>query len=812
MQGAGPSTHFFSLRWTVIIFLSLILVLVNSTLAYLNYTQSSLQYDAELVNVRAIQTRQIKALLKNGYTALSQISTFIPLIGHSNNSDTFENRFRDMLDQSGTLLDIEWGIQSLYLFSKDRELLLKWPDIPGLDSDFPSDIILNKTHTSEDLICADDCLQFVASPILEAGDTIGYLLLGRSIATPIITFNKLTQSEIVIVSPASGDVAETAASFRKLDNWGKSISVITNPGKSHSIIKLLEKTVSLQDLAYQSHQLNVDNEWYDVYRVDIGSDEIHFFIINTITENKRRIATAAFNSILIGLIGLILTEGLLLFMLGKPVSRLTNLAASLPLLVEGQYQQLREKLQLDRTSKRFINEIDITLDATIELANRLESLQVARQQAEQDLTWLADHDTLTELINRRRFQLDFEGILKQAKRYQHHGALLFIDLDAFKEINDLSGHVAGDKLLRQMADAMRQMVRNTDLLARLGGDEFAIVVPESNESQAMELAEKVCNMMSQVNVSTESFTHSASVSIGIALFPEHGETVPELMANADMSMYQSKKTGPGQSHLFSINEQAREKLNQRLVIKDLIIDALEHDLFELQYQPIIHVKTSQIKYYEALIRIRNRNGQLVYPDAFIPMAEQTGMIRKIDQWIIAHAIKILLEQPEIALSINLSSFALTDEAIVDMLAHELDQSGVQPSRLMLEVTESGVIDDINTAVSIMQKFRSIGCKFALDDFGTGFASYNHLKMLPVDIIKIDGCFIKNIESSVEDRLFVKSITEISGGMNMQIVAEYVENGAILDILSEIGVQYAQGYHIGKPAALGAQIFQDVKNA
>lgn len=811
-QGAGQPAKFFSLRWTVIIFLSLILVLVNSTLAYLNYTQSSQQYDAELVNVRAIQTRQIKALLKNGYTALSQISTFIPLIGDSKSSETFENRFREMLDQSGTLLDIEWGIQSLYLFSKDRELLLKWPDIPGLDTDYPSDIILNKTHTSEDLICIADCLQFVASPILEAGDTIGYLLLGRSIASPIITFNKLTDSEIVIVSPASGEMAETTSSFRKLDYWDKYLSVITNPEKSYPIMKLFEKTVSLQDLAYQSHQLKVNNEWYDLYRVDIGSGDVHFFIINTITENKRQITAAALNSTLIGFIGLVLTEGLLLFMLGKPVSRLKNLAANLPLLVEGRYQQLREKLQLDRTSKQFINEIDITLDATIELANRLESLQIARQQAEQDLTWLADHDTLTKLINRRRFQLDFEGILKQAKRYRHKGALLFIDLDAFKEINDLSGHVAGDKLLQQMADTMRKMVRSTDLLARLGGDEFAIVVPESTESQALDLAEKVCKKMSQVSVSTDSFTHSASVSIGIALFPEHGETVPELMANADMAMYQSKEIRPGHSHLFSINEQAREILNQRLVIKDLVIDALEHDLFELQYQPIINVKTSQIKYYEALIRIRNRNGQLVYPDAFIPMAEQTGLIRKIDQWIIDHSIKVLLNQPEIALSINLSSFALTDEVIVDMLAQKLGESGVEPSRLMLEVTESGVIDDINTAVSIMQKFRSIGCKFALDDFGTGFASYNHLKMLPVDIIKIDGCFIKNIENSVEDRLFVKSITEISGGMKMQIVAEYVENGAILEILNEIGVQYGQGYHIGKPAELGAKILQDVKQA
>lgn len=181
------------------------------------------------------------------------------------------------------------------------------------------------------------------------------------------------------------------------------------------------------------------------------------------------------------------------------------------------------------------------------------------------------------------------------------------------------------------------------------------------------------------------------------------------------------------------------------------------------------------------------------------------MIRKIDQWVVEQAIKVLLKQPEIALSINLSSHALVDDIMLETIAEQISRSGINPSRLLLEVTESDIIHNINTAVIIMQKIRSIGCKFALDDFGTGFASYNHLKMLPVDIIKIDGCFIKNIEASREDRLFVKSITEIGGSMNMKIVAEYVENGSILEILSEIGVQYAQGSYLGKPAALDAQI-------
>lgn len=805
----STTTRFLSLRWTIIIFLSLILLLVNSTLAYLNYRQSTLQYETELENVRTIQTRQVKELLKHGYTELSRISTFIPLIGETKSGESVEKSFREMLNHYGTLLDIEWDIQVLHLFSDEGDFLLSWPDISATEPDLLPHIFLNKTHISEALICGSDCLQSVTSPILKAGETIGYLQIGRSIATPIITFHQLTKSEIVILSPTIGANTAETSPLRYMNSWDKHIRVITHPEMSYPIVKQLESSVPLEGLLSQPQQLNIKDEWYDLYRVDIGSDDIYFIIINKITENKQQITEAAFNSILIGILGLFLTEILLIFMLNKPVSRLRNLAANLPLLVEGEYQQLRDKLQSDRKPKRFINEIDITLDATTELADRLESLQISRQQAEKNLAWLADHDTLTKLINRRRFQSDFAHTINQAERYQHQSALLFLDLDAFKEINDLSGHLVGDRLLRQIADTMRQIVRSTDLLARLGGDEFAIVIPESTEDQAIELADKICKVISQVSIFTETLTHYASVSIGIALFPEHGLTVPELMANADMAMYQSKKSHPGQSHLFSINEQAREKLNQRLVIKDLIVDALEYNLFELQYQPIIEVKTRQIKYYEALIRIRHKDGRLTYPDSFITVAENTGMIQSIDQWIIEQAVKVLSKQSEIAISVNLSSHALADENVVDFLAGKISRSGIDPSRLLFEVTESGVIHNINIAISIMQKIRSIGCKFALDDFGTGFASYNHLKMLPVDIIKIDGCFIKNIETSPQDRLFVKSITEIGGSMNMQIVAEYVENETILEILSELGVQYAQGYHLGKPAALDTYLESNI---
>ncbi len=338
-------------------------------------------------------------------------------------------------------------------------MLLSWPDITGIKAELPTNIEIGKTLISKKLSCKPECLQFVASPILEKGETIAHLLISRPITEPIITFNQLTESEIVILSSIKYEEAQASSSLKYLSKWDKFISAITHPEITYIIIKQLENSVSLQSLLKNPHQENIENEWYELYRSAIRLDDIYVFVINRITDNKKQITAAAFNSILIGFSGLVLSEALLIFMLGGPVSRLVNLARNLPLLVEGEYQLLRDKLQHDQNPKKFANEIDITLDAATDLA---------RIKAEQDLIWLADHDTLTELINRRRFQSDFEAILNQAKRYQHLGALLFIDLDAFKEINDLSGHLAGDNLLRKVSDAMRELVRKTDLLARLG--------------------------------------------------------------------------------------------------------------------------------------------------------------------------------------------------------------------------------------------------------------------------------------------------------------------------------------------------------
>ncbi|MCP4995800.1 MAG: EAL domain-containing protein [Gammaproteobacteria bacterium] len=425
-----------------------------------------------------------------------------------------------------------------------------------------------------------------------------------------------------------------------------------------------------------------------------------------------------------------------------------------------------------------------------------------REDAEKRLIWLADHDPLTELHNRRRFESEFQQILRLSERYKHNGALLFLDLDHFKNINDTSGHQAGDALIRVAAENLKQVVRNTDLLARLGGDEFGIVLPESDLDVAIHIAEKIHDQLGDLLLPVEGYSHRVSVSIGITLFPQDGIDANELMANADLAMYQAKDRGRSCHHVFSINEKAREQLDSRVRWKEKIEQALVENRFVLQYQPIMSIKGQDISHFEVLVRMRELDGSLEYPGRFIPVAEQSGQIHAIDRYVLSSAIKQLGEfqktSSDIHFSVNFSGKMFSDPDYLPMLKKLLLAHEVDPSHLIFEITETAALSDIASAARLMGEIKALGCKMALDDFGVGFSSFFYLKNLPVDYVKIDGSFIRQLPTSSEDRLFVRALVEVAKGLGKQTIAEFVENDATLYLLEEIGVDYAQGFYVGKP--------------
>jgi len=430
----------------------------------------------------------------------------------------------------------------------------------------------------------------------------------------------------------------------------------------------------------------------------------------------------------------------------------------------------------------------------------------ARKAAENDLAWMADHDSLTELFNRRRFQKEFEHILKRSRRNQRPGALIFFDIDQFKLINDTSGHPAGDRLLCEVANRLSNGLRDVDVVARLGGDEFAVLVEEMSFEDTITLTQKICKLIGDIEVDLDESSHKITVSLGIALFPEHGDTVDELLTNVDLAMYKAKAKANGRSnwHVYSADTLDKYEMRNRMDWKAKIQKSLELNRFILYYQPILDIKANTISHYEALVRMQDEDGGIIAPANFIHVAEKTGQILQIDRFVVKQAMrdlsKFTQQGHDISISVNVSAKALSNSEFTSNLAKTAKEIDIDKSKLIFELTETSAVDDIETTAEIIAISRELGYKFSIDDFGIGYSSWFYLRKLPVDFVKIDGSFVRNLGSKKEDGLFVKAINDVAQGLGKKTIAEFVETKESLQQLKELGIDFAQGYYIGKPQA------------
>lgn len=427
-----------------------------------------------------------------------------------------------------------------------------------------------------------------------------------------------------------------------------------------------------------------------------------------------------------------------------------------------------------------------------------------KKQNETELRWLASHDPLTELYNRKKLKSQFEHILKQAIFNDRQGILLVLDLDHFKDINDSCGHNVGDQLLKNVAKALTEISRDNDVLARLGGDEFAIILPETDLNIAIDVCEKISDRLHGLHFEFEQVRYSISSSIGIVPFPLNEFSVDRLLSSADLAMYQAKSHGKDTWHLFTFDDMLGKQLQERMRWKQKIEDALSEDRFVLYFQPIMQIQKQTVSHYEVLLRMQDEDGQIHSPAMFIEVAEQSGLIHRIDHYVLEKGIAKLaeLEQQEqtITLSLNLSAHAMLDADLIPLLKRLLKHYCASPEHLLFELTETAAVADINQARQLMREMRDLGCRFSIDDFGSGFASFRYLRELPVDVVKIDGMFITHITENNDDKLFVEALVSVAKGMGKSTVAEFVESAEILAVLAELGVDYAQGYYIGKPQA------------
>ena len=425
--------------------------------------------------------------------------------------------------------------------------------------------------------------------------------------------------------------------------------------------------------------------------------------------------------------------------------------------------------------------------------------------ARRQLEYLAQHDTLTGLNNRHYFEHQLEHVVQLVARNDTSCALFYIDLDQFKIINDTAGHAAGDGLLTEVAHLFAGRLRKGDILARLGGDEFGVLLEHVPLDMIDKVARSYINALENFHFNWDGKQYDITPSLGISVIDKHTQSAAEAMREADIACYIAKRDGRNRYHLYSPNDESGlDTMGEMSVVND-IRNALVNNSFSLYQQPIVETDSGRVVINEMLLRLHGQDKEVISPASFIPVAERYGMMPMIDQWVVRQSLQILQQQlaagTESMISINLSGSSFGDSELLTVFKTILAQHPELAQYVMVEVTETSAVRHIEKAIDFMRELCNLGIRFALDDFGTGFSSFAYLKHLPIEYIKIDGTFVRDIMTDPVDQAMVRSINHIAHSLSKKTIAEFVENQDILNHLKEIGVDMAQGYHIGRPGPI-----------
>ncbi|MGH8548299.1 MAG: EAL domain-containing protein [Methylococcales bacterium] len=424
----------------------------------------------------------------------------------------------------------------------------------------------------------------------------------------------------------------------------------------------------------------------------------------------------------------------------------------------------------------------------------------------EQLNYQATHDPLTGLINRHEFERRANRLISTFRQDKTEHALCFLDLDQFKVVNDTCGHTAGDEMLRQLGRLLLTIVRKGDTLARLGGDEFGILMEQCSLDQAHRVADLLQKAIQDYPFNWEGRNFRVGVSIGLAAITGGMHNLTELLKQADAACYMAKERGRNRIHVYHPEDVEIAHRHGEMQWVARIYRALEENRFCLVAQPILSLRGKTTHHYELLLRMIDEQGQLTPPGAFLPAAERYNLISNLDRWVIKQTLSLLSQNQKFlngihSFSVNLSGQSIADESFLETVLDQFRETKIPGNKICFEITETAAISNLGKADQFISRFKKLGCTFALDDFGSGVSSFGYLKNLPVDYLKIDGMFVRDIVNDPIDYAMVKAINEIGKVMGMQTIAEFVENDEIKGMLKAIGVDYAQGYGIGKPQPL-----------
>jgi diguanylate cyclase (GGDEF)-like protein len=801
-----------SLKWKALIGLTLLLFFVNCGLGYLGYLSLERQLQTQLELMTRRFASNFNHMLESNKRLLKNIGDSAYPLNPA--ADPYENDtyLKNFLDSNWNSLQSKWELESAILFDERSERVGAWGKAIAIDAARALAAAATvKSLPISDFHCANAgfenaCALMTAVPLDSSDARRRTLVMSMPIADLIIDLARDNFLNTAVLIPRG-----MADSQLTIDKWNLTLVASSDLATTFDLLQTASSTLRLTELVEAGAQIKSNDGHYFYIRA-IAADQVNktsdvmMILIDDITAQHEALRTRIVQAIIAAALGMLISEIALLAILWQPMERIKWQSKVLPLLADGDYHSVYS--WPGNRNIKYRDELDILEDSSIVLGQRLEKMSLEIRRRARELEYIASNDVLTGLANRRSFENSLLDAIADHARAQRSFAVLFIDMDNFKKINDSLGHNIGDDLLIEISRRLKSVMRVSDTVARLGGDEFIVLL---RNMENVDTVVKVINKIQQaLHEPLILGTRQMSVtgSIGVALAPENGLDPSTLMKNADMAMYRAKAQGRNTYEFFTdvISDSATRLLDMEIELTN----ALERRQFILFYQPIVSFPHRQVVGLEALVRWKHPTKGLVGPDEFIPLMESNGMVTELDRQVIAMACRDLqVIQHEagenVTLSVNLSAHQLRDAALVEFLQTQIELADINPKYLKLEVTESALMEDVDHAVVVLTQLKALGVKLSIDDFGTGYSSLNYLKKLPVDELKVDRSFVSDIPDDAPGMEIVAAVIAMAHKLKLAVVAEGIENEQQIEFLLGCQCDYGQGYFFQRPAARASTI-------
>ncbi len=710
--------------------------------------------------------------------------------------------FAQQLSDQFDGLQLNLNVENIWLVNKKKESLFSTALIPTIVQE-NVDQVLKLQQPHHQIYCPKQCILLFSLPLLNNQGEVVVVTMTASLVDMLYAIKTSLNSDVAVIS---------FDSQLKASHKGKIISASNMPLAQSLMAANQQKDINIA-LA-QGVQIDLSENIYLVNLLSLAENDKDIFylaLINNITLFETQ-SSKYWKQFLLSLISLFTTVGLLIYLVARPFTkRLLRLSNALPLLANKKFDQFRH-IKLKRTIF-FSDELEVLTSSALGLSYELEQLNIEVEQKTKELENIAMYDLLTGLPNRNMLNYQLRKSIANIDRYGHGVAVLFLDLDDFKKVNDSNGHSEGDKLLIEAADRVRLSSDKIDLACRFGGDEFVLVLGGlSSVDEAINIAEQLLAQFKEP-IRLGSSVFYVSTSVGIAYTKSAGEKVEDLISHADIAMYEAKDNGGAQYHVY--HPAMYQRVAHRVMLEGEVRQALAKQQFSLSLQPQLCAKNKKLFGFEALLRWHHPERGMISPDDFIPILENSQHMIELGYWIIHRCFELAVDLKnqglvDFKIAINLSAGQFIDTNLPNYLQGLLDEFSLSANNFELELTEQTLVKDIDNTITMMNNLKTMGFSFAIDDFGTGYSSLAYIKKMPIDVIKIDKSFISGMLENHSDYQIIMSTIAMVKNLGLIVIAEGVETSAQLRSLSENDCDIIQGYYFSKPVP-EAELFDFIDN-